>query len=216
MATKKLRPKTATKKTTSRRSVIPLRPEKMPLGVWRSGIILQRVHGVLDAVAAIRQGPLTRTRFKNYMEALIGTAACRFCQYLYAAANGKRAQAARHWDEVQGMVEYEISLGLLLPVKKLKKWSSREKAVQEVLPIIKAELVGHTKWVERQYAESGRKSPEGSYEWQAFHLTKPLVRPTKSLFQEFFTWVDWVMTDTFGHEEMMLEVRSAKEQRLKG
>ena len=183
------------------RSEIRKRLEKMPLGAWRSGIILQRIHGVLDAVDAIRQGPFTRTRFKNHMEALIGIASCRFCSYLYAAANGKRAQATRYWEEVQGMVEYEIPLGLLLPVKRLKKSEHREKAVQEVLPIIKLELVRHAKFVERQYTDDGRKSPKGSCEWQVFHLTKPLVRPAQSQFQEFFAWVNWVVTDTYSHEE---------------
>jgi hypothetical protein len=104
-------------------------------------------------------------------------------------------------------------LGLLHPVKNLKKSSSREKAVEEVLPIIKAELVGHVKFVERYYAKDGRKSRRGSYEWQAFHLTKPLVRPAESQFQEFFAWVNWVMVDTSGHEEMMLDMRTPKEHR---
>ncbi len=191
--------KTTTKKTTSSKAAIQLRPEKMPLGVWRSGIILQRIHGVLDAVDAIRQGPITRTRFKNHMEVLIGIASDYFCSYLYAVANRKRARAARHWEEVQGVVEYEIPLGLLLPVKRLKKWSSREKAIQEVLPIIKAELVGHRKFVERQYMDNGRKAPKSSSAWQAFRLTKPLVRPTESQFQEFFAWVNAVMADTYNH-----------------
>ena len=185
MTMKKLQPKTATRIITGR-SALPLGPEKMPLGAWRSGIILRRIHGVFDAVDAFRRGPFTRTRFKNHMEVLIGIASSHFCSYLYAVANGKRARAARHWEEVQGVVEYEIPLGLLLPVKNLKKWSSGEKLVREVLPTVKAELVRHAKFVECQYTENGRKSPKGSYEWQAFHLTKPLVRPAKSQFEAFF------------------------------
>jgi hypothetical protein len=135
------------------------------------------------------------------MEALIGTASLHFCSYLYAAVNGKRAQAVRLWEEIQGEVEYEIPLGLLLPVKMLKKQSSREKAVQEVLPIIKAEMVAHRKFVEQQYTEVVRMSPRGSCKWRAFHLTKPLVRPAESQFQEFFAWVNFVVTDIYNHEE---------------
>ena len=100
--------------------------------------------------------------------------------------------------------------------RNLKKWSSGEKLVREVLPTVKAELVRHAKFVECQYTENGRKSPKGSYEWQAFHLTKPLVRPAKSQFEAFFAWVDCVMIDTYGHQEMMLGPRSVKENCLKG
>jgi hypothetical protein len=178
--------------------------ERMPLHTRRSGIIWQRAQHVFWEVGSLLDEPFTRTAFKNHIESILTEAASAFCQYVYAVANSKRAHAARYWEQVQGIVEYELPMGLLHPVKNLKKRNTREKAVEEVTSIIAAEMARHNKVAEERYTKLGREeSDKNSCERKAFHLTKPLVRPTNSQFQEFFSWANEVMRVTLNFEERM-------------
>jgi hypothetical protein len=153
---------------------------------------------------SLLEKPFTRTAFKNHIKSILTEAALVFCQYLYAAANSKRADAARYRDQVQGMVEYELPMGLLHPTRNLAKRSTREKAVKEVMSIIEAEMAHNKRVVERMYTKWGRKASEkNSCEWKAFRLKKPLVRPAASCFEEFFQWTADVVTQTFDAAETM-------------
>ena len=146
----------ACKMTTARakRKLVAEKPvEKMPLHVRRDTIVFQRAHRVFGEVTSIIEGPTTRTQFKDHIEALLTEAGCAFCDYLYAEANGKRAEAVRRWEEVQGLVEYELPMCLLRPVKGLKQRRSRERAAMAVVRIIAAEMPDYRQHVEAMYAK---------------------------------------------------------------
>lgn len=181
------------------------RTEEMPIHIRRSGMMGQRAMAVFSHVRLEEEhGPLlTRTCYSSHIESVLGDAACKFSRYLYAKANGKRAEAARSWEEATGAIEYELPMALLHPVKDLKGRKSREHAVEKVMLIIRAEMAQHRKIVERLYAKRGRTSDKNSYKWSVFNLKKPLVRPAESSFEEFFPWAENMVMLTFVAEELM-------------
>ena len=104
------------------------------------------------------------------------------------------------------MVEYELPMGLLHPTKQLMRRQSREQAVEEVVSIIEAEMALYKNRVEAECTRSGREARKNSDAWKTFHLTKPLVRPAGSRFQELFPWIKEVVWETFTTEEMLAAI----------
>lgn len=192
------------KTTKSEKTITSRRKrEKMPLPI-RSGVpIVLRVNRARLQVRSLLQGPWSRNDFKNHIEGVLSEAASTFCQFLYAAANGKHVQAGEWREEVKLIVEYELAMELLHPTKQLKRCRSRRKAVEEVLTIIEAEMALCKKRVEEQYAMWGRKAIKASPIWKDYHLNKPLTRPAESRFQEFFPWIKEVVWETFSMEEIL-------------
>ena len=181
------------------------RTEKMPIHIRRCCTMGQRAMTVFsDVRLGEEEGPLlTRTCYSSHIESVLGEAAYKFCRYLYAKANGKRAEAAYSWEEATGAIEYELPMALLHPVKDLKGRKSREHAVEKVMLIIRAEMSQHRKMVERLYAKPGRTSDKKSNKWSVFNLKKPLVRPAESSFEEFFQWAEKMVMLTFDAEELL-------------
>lgn len=99
-------------------------------------------------MAAIVEGPTTRTELKNRIEAILTNASFTCCEYLCAMGNNKRTEAARCWDEVQGVVEYELPIGLLRPINGMKSRRSRERVVRDVMQFVAAEVADHRHRVE--------------------------------------------------------------------
>ena len=163
--------------------------ETIPLHIQRGVMIGQRARAVRSRLGSLLERPFTRTGFTNAIESLLTDAGFTFCRYVYAKANGKHREATRCWDEVQGIIEYELPMVLLHPVKDLKSRKSRERAAAKVLPIIKAEMAQYKKRTEEMYLD-----------WKDLHLNKPLNRPDKSRFEEFFRWVECVTMSALGVE----------------
>jgi len=188
-----------------RKPPIPAQTNRLPINIRRSGIMCRRAAAVFRNVRLMEEaGPfLTRTCYRNNIECVLGVAAQSFCRYQYAKVNGKRAEAARCWEEVTGAVEYELPMAILHPVKDLKGRKSREHAVEKVMLIIRAEMATYKKWVESLYTASDRKSGKKSHVWKTFRLKKPLVRPAERCFEEFFDWARDMVMDTFQQEAMM-------------
>ena len=171
--------------------------------VRRDSIVFQRAQRVVGEVTSIIEGPATRTRFKDHIEALLTEAGSAFCDYLYAKANGKRAEAVRRWEEVQGLVEYELPMCLLRPVKGLKQCRSRERAAKAVVRTIAAEMPDYRQHAETKYATFRPcATGKGLRAVQRPPLSKPIRRPEKSRFQEFFPWVEGVIMATFSVQEI--------------
>lgn len=162
----------------------------VPLHIQRGSFIRSRLTNIHIILGSLPTGPLTRTEFRNRIEYVVGNAVSEWCDYLYAVANGKRLQAKRHWEMVQGIVEYELPLALLLPVKDLKGTKGREHAVKAVMPIIKAEMAGYRRSIEEKYTKL----------WKVLHrknpLKGPLNRPDESRLQEVFPWINEVVWET--------------------
>lgn len=177
--------------------------EKIPLHVRRETIVFQRAHRVFGEVTSIIEGPATRTCLKDHIEALLTEAGSAFCDYLYAKANGKHHEAVRRWEEVQGLVEYELPMCLLRPVKGLKQRRSREKAAKAVVRIIAAEMPGYIRRAETPYAtlRSGAID-KGVRAGKRHRPTKPVKRPDKASFRDFPLWIESVITTTFEVEEI--------------
>ena len=173
-----------------------------PLHIRRCGLIYKRGYAVWEEVSSILKGPCTRSRFKYDIENILEDAAVAFWGFLYATTNGKRVEAAECWDEAQGIVEYQLPMGLLHPARNLKRQKSREKAIEEVLRIIEAEIPNYRKQAEYRYTK-----------WKLIRFKKPLKRPDESRFQEFLPWVKYVMETTLETEESVLSWRARKQRK---
>jgi hypothetical protein len=164
--------------------------ERAPLQVRRSGIIHARVHRVYRLVRSILEGPLTPARFTSDIDSLLDEATTMFCRYLYAEANWQRTEARRYWDELQGMVEYDLPITLLHRSKTLTRRRSRKK-VNEVMSAVAKKMTREKKLVEALYTK-----------WNCFRLRRPLRRPDESRFCQLFPWVKEVVRTTFEVEEI--------------
>lgn len=160
----------------------------------RYGIIWERAMRVRREVSQLLEGPWTRRRFKNMLEDCVCCAAFEVYKHLYAQANGEYADAARHWEVAQGIVEYELPMLLYHPTKGLKRASSREKAAGEVLPIVQTQLAQYRKIVEDRYARRDHDVLDNRVRARrSLHPKRPPARLVEHQIQELFRWIEEVI-----------------------
>ena len=111
----------------------------------------------------------------------------------------------RCWDDVQGIIEYELPMVLLHPVKDLKSYKSCQHAVDKVMPIIKAEMAHYRTIVHEVYTKQ-----------HFFHVKRkrPLKRPDESHLREFFPWIEDVVITALTTREQISSLRSVRRARV--
>ena len=182
--------------------------------VVHPGMIAEHSERMYWAVRLLLEGPASRPDFKNYLEGVLRDAAFAFCRYLYARANGKRADAVTCWSEAQGIVEFELPMKLLHPAKHCRRRQSREKIVEADISIIRAKMPQQRESLERYYKEwSSPSAAKDTAYWKVFHLRKSLKRPAEDEFEELFSWVNEVVRITLNVEDVM---RRAEHKAEKG
>jgi hypothetical protein len=157
------------------------------------------MYRIVERIRLFLEGPATRSRFQKQIDSLLDDVALAFCQYLYAEANGIPVAAAEDLEELQGLFDYELPVALLQPVKNAR---DREKALKAIMSTMAAKIAKGKKLTEDMYIQAtAETNAEQVRVWGHFRLKKPLVRPAKQRFQEFSSWVDFVMTTTLEYAD---------------
>jgi hypothetical protein len=153
-----------------------------------------RMYRIVERVQSLLKGPVTRVQYQEHIAFLLDDAAHDFCEYLYAEANGRRVAAAKYLEWARGVLEYELPLGLLQPIKHSR---DRETALKAIMLTLPATV---NKWktnLEDLYSRMTPEIAKSSPAWKRYLLKRPLVRPSKQRLQEFSAWVDYIVTTTF-------------------
>ena len=188
-----------TKRQSSKTPVVQKKSAKDYPYTDRWFTIGQRIFKVVEKVHSLLEGPATRSRFQEQINSLLDDAAFAFCKYLYAEANGPPVAAAEYLDEVQGLLEYELPLGLLQPVRNSR---DRAKALKAIMPTLVTKITKGKKLTEGMYLQATAETNLDEIRvWGHFRLKKPLVRPAKQRFREFPSWVDYVVGMTFEYAD---------------
>lgn len=175
----------------------------MPLFIRRGVSIHLRASEVAAAVGYLQGELLTRARYRNLVEGILTSAHGEFHLYLYAKALRKPSKAAWHLDRLQGILEYELALALMVPIKGFK---DKRKVVQEALTTVCAEtdcLRGASKRCYQQYSHKRqRDSKVGKADrdvLKSFRNTPGLGRliwpQRKQVTEEFSSWISAVLDE---------------------